>query len=131
MQVAASSRVPSLRLRLSVLMLLQWAVPGSLIPVLSLHLEQSLGFGRIETAWCCGTQAVAAVVSSLLAGQVADRWFAAEKAMAVCAALSGLSLFVIAELTTPLGVFLGTLAFWLVTGPMLLMGTTICFSHLS
>ena len=50
--------------------------------------------------------------------------------MAVCAVLSGLSLFLIAELTTPLGVFLGTLCFWLTTGPMLLMGTTVCFTNL-
>ena len=112
-------------------MLLQWAIPGSMVPVLSLHLEQSLGFGRIETAWCCATQAVGAVVSSLLAGQAADRWVAAEKAMAVCAALSGLALFALAEATTPLGVFLITLFFWLVTGPMLLMGTTVSFAHLA
>jgi MFS family permease len=112
-------------------MLLQWAIPGSVIPLLSVHLEQSLDFGRIETAWCCATQAVAAVVSSLLAGQVADRWFPAEKAMAVYAGFAGFSLFLLAELTTPLNVFLGTLAFWLATGPMLLMGTTVCFSNLS
>jgi predicted MFS family arabinose efflux permease len=111
-------------------MLLQWAVPGSLIPLLSVHLEQSLGFGRIETAWCCATQAIAAIVSSLLAGQIADRWFPAEKAMAVYAGLAGLSLFLLAELTAPLSVFLVTLAFWLATGPMLLMGTTVCFSNL-
>ncbi len=112
-------------------MLLQWAIPGSLVPVLSLHLEQALGFGRIETAWCCATQAVGAVVSSLLAGQVADRWVAAEKAMAVCAVLSGLSLFVLTESTKPLSVFLVTLFFWLVTGPMLLMGTTVSFANLA
>ena len=112
-------------------MLLQWAIPGSAIPLLSVHLEHSLGFGRIETAWCCATQAVAAVVSSLLAGQVADRWFPAEKAMAVYAGLAGISLLLLAELTTPSAVFLGTLAFWLATGPMLLMGTTVCLSNLS
>ena len=111
-------------------MLLQWSIPGSVVPLLSVHLEQSLGFGRIETAWCCATQAVAAVVSSQLAGQIADRWFPAEKAMAIYAVLSGVALFVLAGLTTPLGVFLGTLAFWLVAGPMLLMGTTVCFSNL-
>ena len=120
-----------MRFRLSLLMLLQWAIPGSVIPLLSVHLEHSLGFGRIETAWCCATQAVAAVVSSLLAGQVADRWFPAEKAMAVYAGLAGISLLLLAELTTPSAVFLGTLAFWLATGPMLLMGTTVCLSNLS
>ena len=44
----------------------------------------------MATAICCATQAVAAVFSSLLAGQVADRWLPAEKAMAICAALTGL-----------------------------------------
>lgn len=119
-----------MRFRLSILMLLQWAIPGSVIPLLSVHLEQSLHFGRLETAWCCATQAVAAVVSSHFAGQIADRWFSAEKAMAVYAALSGLALFLLAELGTPLGVFFGAFAFWLVAGPMLLMGTTVCLCNL-
>jgi predicted MFS family arabinose efflux permease len=84
----------------------------------------------MAVASCCAAQAVAAVVSSLLAGQVADRWLSAEKAMAGCALLAGLDLWLLAELREPLPMFIATLFFWSVTGPMLLLGTTISFAHL-
>jgi predicted MFS family arabinose efflux permease len=117
------------RFRLSLLMFLQWAVPGSLLPLYSVRLKD-LGFDGMTTAACCATQAVASVLSSLVAGQVADRWVPAERAMAACAALAGLDLWLIAELGEPVPVFLATLLFWMFTGPMLLMGTTIAFTHL-
>jgi predicted MFS family arabinose efflux permease len=118
-----------LRLRLSFLMFLQWAVPGSLLPLYSVHLK-NLGFSEMAIASCCAAQAVAAVVSSLVAGQVADRWLSAEKAMACCAILAGLDLWLIAELHELVPMFLATLFFWMVTGPMLILGTTISFAHL-
>jgi predicted MFS family arabinose efflux permease len=112
------------------MMFLQWAVPGSLVPLYSIRLQHDLGFSPSLTGMICATQAAAGVVSSLLAGQVADRWLAAEKTMAVCAALAGLDLMLLAELRDPVAVFLATLFFWVVTGPMLLYGTTISFAHL-
>ncbi|MFO0843642.1 MAG: MFS transporter [Gemmataceae bacterium] len=116
--------------RLSVMMFLQWAVPGSLVPLYSVRLEHDLGFSPRVTGICCATQAAAGVVSSLLAGQIADRWLAAERMMAICAALAGLDLWLLAELRDPVAVFCATLFFWVVTGPMLLYGTTISFAHL-
>jgi predicted MFS family arabinose efflux permease len=118
-----------MRIRLSVLMFLQWAVPGALVPLYSIRLHQ-LGFGQLTIGVCCATQAVAAVVSSLVAGQVADRWLPAEKALAICAALAGLDLWLLAELTEPVPVLLATLFFWMSAGPMLLLGTTVSFTHL-
>lgn len=120
---------PSLYLRLSLLMVLQWAIPGSLIPLYSLRLSQ-LCFDELTISACCATQAVASVLSSLVAGQVADRWLAAEKAMAVCAVASGLCLWLIADATSPAALLVLTLAFWLVAGPMLLLGTIISLAQL-
>jgi predicted MFS family arabinose efflux permease len=110
-------------------MFLQWAVPGALLPLYSVRLK-NLGFGEMDVAACCATQAVASVVSSLVAGQAADRWLSAEKVMATCALLAGLDLWLLAGLRQPLAVFAATLFFWMVTGPMLLLGTTIAFAHL-
>jgi MFS family permease len=120
----------ALPFRLSVMMFLQWAVPGALVPLYSVRLEQELGFGRLATAACCATQAAATVLSSLVAGQVADRWLPAEKAMSACAALAGLDLLLLARLHEPVPVFLATFGFWLFTGPMLVLGTAVSFTHL-
>ncbi|MFO0879219.1 MAG: MFS transporter [Gemmataceae bacterium] len=116
--------------RLSLMMFLQWAVPGTLVPLYSIRLQHDLGFSPALTGMCCATQAAAGVVSSLIAGQVADRYLSAEKSMSICAVLAGIDLCVLASLREPVGVFLATLFFWIVTGPMLLYGTTISFHHL-
>lgn len=110
-------------------MVLSWAVPGSLVPLYSIRLK-GLGFDDMTIAACCATQAAASALSALLAGQVADRWVSAEKAMSLCAAVAGLALWLLADVEGPLSVFLLTLLFWSATGPMLLMGTTVCFTHL-
>src|SRR4051812_21473199 len=120
---------PAVSLRLSLLMFLQWTVPASLVPLYSAHLDQ-LGFSPLAVAACCATQSAAGVIASLLAGHVADRWFPAQRALTVCALVAGVELWLLAELRQPVAVFLTTLAFWLVPGPMMLMGTTVSFPHL-
>jgi MFS family permease len=111
-------------------MFLQYAVPGALLPFYSLRLVSDLGFGWEATAVCCATQAVAVVLASLAAGHVADRWVSPERALAICAALAGIDLWVLAAMHTPWGVFIASLIFWLLAGPLLLLGTTVCFTHL-
>jgi predicted MFS family arabinose efflux permease len=118
-------------LRLSIPMFLQWAIPGALVPLYSVRLRDVLGFDELTVAACCATQAAASVVSSLIVGQVADRWWPAEKAMSACAGVAGLALWLLAGADRPVTVFFLTLLFWSVTGPMLLLGTTICFTHLT
>jgi predicted MFS family arabinose efflux permease len=119
-----------LPLRLSVMMFLQWSVPAAVAPLLSVRLAHDLGFGPRLTGALCATSTVASVASALLAGQVADRWLSAEKAMSLCAAVAGVDLLILAELRRADAVFLAILLYGLVTGPMLLFGTTLCFAHL-
>lgn len=118
-----------MRLRLSGLMFLQYAVPGAVWPMYSWRL-QKLHFSPGETAACCATQAVATVLAPLVVGHVADRWVPAERFLVVCALLAGIDLWVLADLCTPGAVFAATLAFWLLIGPAMLLGTAICFTHL-
>jgi MFS family permease len=109
-------------------MFLQYAPTGAVLPLYSVQL-QALGFGPLEMAWCCATQALASIVGPLAAGQVADRWVPAERVLTVLAVLSGSLLALLTQLTTPLPVFLATLGFWMVTCPIFTLGTTICFTH--
>jgi hypothetical protein len=61
-----------LRLRLSLLMFLQWAVPGALLPLYSIHLN-NLGFSEMAVASCCAAQASAVLFDEqdLIQGEVA------------------------------------------------------------
>jgi predicted MFS family arabinose efflux permease len=118
-----------LRFRLSLLMFLQFAFPGALLQLYSLHLA-GLGFEPWAAGLCCATQSLAGVLISLLVGQAADRWFSAERCLAVCAAGAGVVLWFLPALTGFAAVFAATLAFWLLANPILLLGTTISFAHL-
>jgi predicted MFS family arabinose efflux permease len=110
-------------------MFLQYAPAGAMLPQYSLLLQQ-LGFSDLEVAVCCSTQAVATICASLLAGHIADRWMSAERLLGTCALLSGLDLWVLAEQTELTPILVATLVFWLLTGPIWLLGATIGFAHL-
>jgi MFS family permease len=111
-------------------MFLQYAAQGALIPLFSVRLAE-LGFSPVEIGWACAMQPLAALVAPLLAGQVADRWVAAERCLAVCAALAGGLLWLMAGLTSPGAVFAATLAYWLVMGPASTLGNALGFIHLA
>jgi MFS family permease len=118
-----------MRWRLSLLMFLQYAPAGAILPPFSLHLQR-LGFSPAEVAWVCATQALGTLVGPLVAGQVADRWVAAERCLFACAAASGLLLWLLAGLATPGAAFVATLAIWLLMAPAITLGTTITLTHL-
>ena len=110
-------------------MFLQYAVPGALVPLFSLRLKE-LGFTPLEMAWACATGSLAGLVGPLVVGQLADRWFPAERCLAVCAFVGGMLLWLLAGLTGPAAVFWTSLAFWLVMVPATTLTVGLCFAHL-
>ena len=119
-----------MRLRLSLLMFLQYAAPGAMLPLFSLYLER-LGFSPAEIGWTSAMQAVGSLLAPLVVGQVADRWFAADRCLAVCAAVAGVLLLIVPELATFPAVMAATLAYWLVMAPAITLGTALSFTHLA
>lgn len=118
-----------MRWQLSLLMFLQYAVPGAWVPVFSLHLQE-LGFSQQEIAVGCSTSALGALLAPLLWGQIADRWLAAQRCISVCAFAGGLLLWFLADLTSPWGVFVVGLAFWFFMVPILSLGAAYTFRQL-
>lgn len=114
--------------RLSLLLFLQYAAAGAVIPLFSLRLQE-LAFSPRDMAWACATQAMAGLAAPL-AGQIADRWLSAERCLAVCSFLAGVLLWLLAGLTTPGAVFAVSLAMWLLFVPCITLGTAISFTHL-
>ncbi len=110
-------------------MFLLYAVAGAWIPVFTLRLTE-LAFSHIEIGWVCASSALASLVGPFVAGQVADRWFPAQRCVACCAFVGGSLLWLLAELTVPATVFWTALAFWLVMVPATTLTISICFAHL-
>jgi MFS family permease len=111
-------------------MFLNYATQGAFVPLFSLRL-QNLGFSPVEIGWACSTQALAALAGPLVVGQIADRYFPAQRCLTVCALLGGVLLWEIASLTTPLAVFLASLAIWLVLSPANTLCAALSFAHLA
>jgi MFS family permease len=110
-------------------MFLQYAAPGAVLQVYTLRLEE-LDFSPLQMGLACSTQAMACLAVPLIAGQVADRWYPAERCLAVCALMAGVLLWLLAGLTSPPAVFLTSLAAWAMIVPTLTLGITLGFAHL-
>ncbi len=112
------------------MMFLQYAPAGAVLPLYSTYLQEQLRFSSMGIAVCCATQAVAMLCAALVAGHIADRWMPAERLLGLCALIAGLDLWLLAEQDQPIPVFFGTLLYWLLTGPIWMLGATIGFAHL-
>jgi MFS family permease len=110
-------------------MFLYYAIQGAFVPLFSLRLQE-LGLTPLEMGWACATQALAALFAPLVAGQVADRWFPAERCLAICSLLSGILLWILADLVSAPAIFTASLALWLVLGPASTLCTALSFAHL-
>ena len=119
----------SLRWRLCLLMFLQYAPAGAMLPLFSLRLKE-LSFNALEIGWICATQALAALVGPLIAGQVADRWLPPKYCLAAAALVAGGLLWLLAGLTSSLAVFVTSFAFWLTMAPAIMLGTAVTFANL-
>jgi predicted MFS family arabinose efflux permease len=112
------------------MMFLQYAPAGAVLPLYSTYLQEQLHFTNMGIAVCCATQAVATICSALFAGHIADRWMPAERLLGLCSLIAGLDLCVLAEQNQPIPIFFGTLLYWLLTGPIWMLGAAIGFAHL-
>ena len=74
----------SLRPKLSIMMFLQYAIWGAWLPILYPFLLHHRGFELSQVGWVLAAGASGALVGPFIAGQVADRWMATEKFLAIC-----------------------------------------------
>ncbi len=132
-QPSADVKIPplgmGLRIQLSGMMFLQFAIWGTWFVLLSNYL-QAMEFPGITIGGVYGTVHLGAIVSSIFIGQIADQYFSSEKLMAVLHTAGGALLLWMATLTDSTQFYWVALAYALVYSPTLALCNSVAFTHL-
>lgn len=131
-QIAAHAPAaqPMLRMRLSFMMFLQYAIWGAWLPILYPFLMGHRGFSLEQTGACLAGGAVGAIFGPFIAGQLADRVFSTEKLLAVSHFIGALLVFGLAS-ATEFSTFLAlSVVYGFVYAPTIALTNSLAFSHL-
>jgi nucleoside transporter len=90
----------SLRVRLSIMMFLNYVIWGAWYVTLGTYLTATLKFSGTEAGAVFGTVALACMISPFFVGLVADRYFSTEKVLAALHLLGAVFLYLVTTVTT-------------------------------
>jgi len=91
--------------KLSVMMFLEYAIWGAWSPVLAARLLGPLKMSGKQTGWIYATLPLACIISPLIAGQLADQWFAVKWILVVAHLIGAVLLFAAARQQKFAGLF--------------------------
>jgi nucleoside transporter len=122
---------PALLARLSVMMFLQYAIWGAWLPFLWSFLSGARGFAPEQIGNMFAAGAVGAILGPFIAGQIADRWFATEKFLALSHLLGAVLIWNLATIASYEGFLLFSLLYGLVYAPTMALTNSLAFHHLT
>ncbi len=120
----------ALRIRLSAMMFIQYAIWGLWAPILAEYLGSTLHFRNLEAGWIFNTISIGAIISPFIAGQIADRYFATEKFLAITHLGSGAALLLLSGQESFTPYFVLMLLHATLYGPTLALTNSIALHHL-
>jgi nucleoside transporter len=122
---------PSVRVRLSAMMFLQFFVWGAWFVTLGTYLGQGLNFAGTDIGGAYSTMPWGAIVAPFLVGMVADRFFAAEKVLGVLHLAGAILLWQASNVTDPGILFWVLLGYALCYNPTLALVNAVSFNQMT
>ena len=119
-----------MRLRLSVLMFLEFFVWGGWFVTLGSYLAQSLSASGVQLGAAYSTQSWGAIIAPFIVGLIADRYFNAERVLAVLHLAGGTLLLALARVTTFTAFLPVLFAYMALYMPTLALANSISFRQL-
>lgn len=120
----------SVKLRLGVMMFLQYAIWGAWAPVLSDYLQNNLGFDGIHTGIIYSLLPLATIIAPFIGGQIADRYLSGEKFIAILQLLGG-ALLIWVSTMSDYRLMVGVMLFYcLLYAPTLALTNSLAFINL-
>ena len=119
------------RARLSVMMFLQFFIWGAWFVTMGTYLGQGLAFTGTQVANAYSTMPWGAIVAPFLVGMIADRFFAAEKVLAVMHLVGAGLLYYASTVTSPGAFFWVLLAYAMCYNPTLALVNAISFNQMA
>jgi nucleoside transporter len=117
------------RIKLSVMMFLQFAIWGAWFVTTSTYL-QAVGFDGLQIGAAYSTMNWGAILAPIVAGAFADRFFEAQKVMGVLHLVGAVLLWWISSITEPSAFFWALLAYALCYMPTLGLANAISFHQM-
>ena len=120
----------STKLRLGIMMFLQYAIWGAWWPVTSVYLGDELGFSGVQVGIIYSLLPLATIISPFIAGQIADRYFPSEKVIAFLQLVGGGFLIFLSTITDYTAMVWMMMIYSLIYAPTLALTNSIAFINL-
>lgn len=117
------------KVKLSLMMFLEFLIWGSWFVPMGTYLG-SLGFTGGQIGYAYLTMAIAAIISPIFVGMVADKFFPAQRLLGVLHLVGAVLMFWVSTITSPLLFFWALLAYALCYMPTLALVNAIAFSQM-
>ena len=121
---------PGLKLGLSGFMFLQYLVWGAWYPSMSTYLAHQLKFTGVQIGAAYGAFAIGAIISPFFIGLIADRYFAAERLLAVLGVLGALALYVVGRIESFARFYPALVVYCALFVPTLALANSLAMQHL-